>query len=133
MEKSEQPPTPFSRLPGEVMRPSPRKQILKKPRKTTVPGKKNKPSNKPFEERFPSRTTPAAESLASNVRAMRERLELTQVELARAVGTDQAAISLIETARSNPTLQMIEAIAEALQTSAPALLSRPTRRRTGKD
>jgi DNA-binding XRE family transcriptional regulator len=106
---------------------------LKKPRQTTAPLKKNKPTDKPFGKRFPSRASLAAKSLGSNVRTLREQLELTQAELARAVGTDQATISLIEIARANPTLRTIEALAEALQASAPDLLRKPTRRGAGND
>jgi DNA-binding XRE family transcriptional regulator len=103
---------------------------LTKTRKTTAPRKKKKPTNKPFGRRFPPRASPAAKALATNVRRLREQLELTQGELAKATETDQAAISLIEIARSNPTLRLIETIAQALHTTAAALLSKPVRRRT---
>jgi ribosome-binding protein aMBF1 (putative translation factor) len=103
---------------------------LKKTRKTTAPGKAKAPTNKPFEERFPPNTSPVAKALAFNVRRMRERLELSQAELAEAAKTGQAAIGLVELGRSNPTLHMIESIAEALGTTSAALLSisKPVRR-----
>jgi transcriptional regulator with XRE-family HTH domain len=46
------------------------------------------------------------------VRRMSEQLELSQAELAEAVKTAQAATGLVELGRSNPTLHMIESIAE---------------------
>ena len=98
---------------------------MKKPRKTAASGKKakhEKPSNAPFARRFPPRDSEAAGALAENVRHLRIRKELSQGELGRAVGSDQAAISLIEVARSNPTLLMIEAIARVLDTTAADLL-----------
>jgi DNA-binding XRE family transcriptional regulator len=109
------------------------KQDVKKPRKATAPGKKKEPTNKPFGARFPARATPAAKALATNVRRLREQLELTQGALAKAVKVDQAAISLIELCRSNPTLHLIQAIAKALRTTSAALLSKPARRPTKPD
>jgi ribosome-binding protein aMBF1 (putative translation factor) len=101
---------------------------VKTTRKTTAPRKKKKPTNKPFARRFPPRVSPAAKSLATNVRRLREKLELSQAELAKVAETGQAMIGLIELGRSNPTLSMIEAVAKALKTTSAALLSGPVRR-----
>jgi transcriptional regulator with XRE-family HTH domain len=56
------------------------------------------------------------------VRRLREKLKLSQAALADKAKADQAAISLIELGRSNPTLKLIQAIAKALGTSCSALL-----------
>jgi ribosome-binding protein aMBF1 (putative translation factor) len=103
---------------------------LIKSRKAAPPRKK-KPTNKPFAARFPSRASAAAKALGANVRRLRKQLELSQLELVEKLGTDQAVISLIELGRSNPRLLMIEAVAEALRTTAAALLSKPARQRAG--
>jgi ribosome-binding protein aMBF1 (putative translation factor) len=98
---------------------------LQMPRKTAATiktKKKDKPTNAPFARRFPARDFAAAEALAANVRRLRTQHELSQGELGAAVGSDQAAISLIEGARSNPTLRMIESIAKELDTTAAELL-----------
>jgi ribosome-binding protein aMBF1 (putative translation factor) len=104
---------------------------LKKTRTTSAPAAKkaNKapkpPTNKPFAERFPPSASPAAKALAANVRRLREELGLSQAKLADKanVKAGQAAIGLLELARSNPTLSMIEALARALKTTSAALLS----------
>jgi transcriptional regulator with XRE-family HTH domain len=63
------------------------------------------------------------EALAANVRRIRLERQLSQDGLAALIdGVDQRAISLIENSRSNPTLVMIEAIAEALETTVVDLL-----------
>jgi transcriptional regulator with XRE-family HTH domain len=76
-----------------------------------------------FEERFPLRESAALQTLAANVRRIRLEKELSQGSLASLItGVDQRAISLIENSRSNPTLTMIEAIAEALEVTVLELL-----------
>jgi DNA-binding XRE family transcriptional regulator len=110
----------------------------KKSVEKSAPRKRKKKTNKPFAKRFRERTWPAAKVLAENVRRARAGLDLTQGELAgRIAKADQATIGLIEKARSNPTLRMIEAIAVALDTTPSDLLrprkirSRKTKPRTG--
>jgi DNA-binding XRE family transcriptional regulator len=51
--------------------------------------------------------------------ASERSLGLSQADLAEAIGTDQAAVGLIETRRSNPTLRTIENIARVLRTTVP--------------
>jgi ribosome-binding protein aMBF1 (putative translation factor) len=105
------------------------------PRKTAAPNKtklkEKEPTNAPFAERFPARDFEAAEALAENVRRLRVQRELSQGKLGEAVGSDQAAISLIESARSNPTLKMIESIARKLDTTAAELLRKRRPRGNG--
>jgi ribosome-binding protein aMBF1 (putative translation factor) len=96
------------------------KQPPKKPRKTA---KAKKVTNKPFGARFPERQSVAARNLATNVKRLREMHCLSQQDLAKVLKTEQAAISLIETARANPTLLMIEQIAAALRVTAGELLT----------
>jgi DNA-binding XRE family transcriptional regulator len=109
---------------------------LKKPRKTEAKRKTNakpddnKPTNKPFAQRFPARASVAAKALGSNVRRLRTELELNQADLAKAIRTDQSTISLIELERGNPTLLTIEKLAKVLHTTVSELLSKPPRGRT---
>lgn len=92
-------------------------------------GKTKKPTNKKFAKRFPKTRSSVAETLRENVRRLRKDLELSQSDLAKAIGTDQAAIGLIELSRANPTLLTIEKIAQVLQTTAVDLLTKHNRRR----
>jgi transcriptional regulator with XRE-family HTH domain len=62
------------------------------------------------------------EALAANVRRIRLDRELSQDKLASLVQVDQTAISLIENSRSNPTVAMLEAIAEALEVTVIELI-----------
>jgi DNA-binding XRE family transcriptional regulator len=77
-----------------------------------------------FERRFPPRESPAAQALAANVVRMRKHKGWTQAQLASESGIEQAAVSLIENARANPTLRMLEDISAALG-STPADLFFP--------
>ncbi|MFX8848501.1 helix-turn-helix transcriptional regulator, partial [Acinetobacter baumannii] len=56
----------------------------------------------------------AAKLLAANVRRLRKERDWTQGDLAAEADVEQVAISLIESARANPTLLVIEDIARAL-------------------
>jgi transcriptional regulator with XRE-family HTH domain len=75
-----------------------------------------------FEERFPTRASPTLSALAANVRRIRLERDLSQDKLASLVQVDQTAISLIENSRSNPTVTMLEAIAEALEVTVIELI-----------
>jgi transcriptional regulator with XRE-family HTH domain len=59
------------------------------------------------------------------VRAARERRAITQVELARTVGSSQAALSRIECGQQEPSLVLAVAIAEALGTTYGRLFHLP--------
>jgi transcriptional regulator with XRE-family HTH domain len=67
-----------------------------------------------FEKRFPARDSQIAKALARNVVRLRKDRGWTQDELAAKLGIEQMAVSLIENARSNPTLEALEAIATCL-------------------
>jgi len=67
-----------------------------------------------FGERFPARDTQVAKALARVVRRLRREKGWTQDELAAKVGVEQMAISLIENARANPTLETLESLAKSL-------------------
>ncbi|MET4489771.1 helix-turn-helix transcriptional regulator [Bradyrhizobium sp. LA7.1] len=64
-----------------------------------------------FDERFPARNSQIARALARNVVRLRKDRGWTQDELAAKLGIEQMAVSLIENARANPTLEALEAIA----------------------
>jgi ribosome-binding protein aMBF1 (putative translation factor) len=102
----------------------------KKARKASPKSGNKKPTNKKFKKRFSVLQSRAVATLGKNVRRLREGLELSQAQLAGAIGTDQAAIGLIELARANPTLLTLEALAKALDTTVADLLTRPPRSRT---
>jgi ribosome-binding protein aMBF1 (putative translation factor) len=80
---------------------------------------------------FPPATSRQPKRSHDNVRRLRTQHDLSQGELAAAMGSDQAAISLIEGARSNPTLRMIESIARELDTTAADLLRKRRPRGNG--
>jgi DNA-binding XRE family transcriptional regulator len=82
-----------------------------------------------FAKRFPARSSPAVTALAANVRRLRIAKEWSQDRLAEAIGVEQNAISLIENGRSNPTLMVIEAIADALDADAKDLFEVAARNR----
>ena len=67
-----------------------------------------------FGRRFRKREASAVKLLASNVRRLRQAKGWTQDDLAAAIKVEQGVISLIENKRSNPTLLMLDAIAETL-------------------
>ena len=87
-------------------------------------------TNKPFAERFKEGRLSTAEILGENVKRLRTGLELTQADLARAIGADQSSVGLIELARANPTLMTIESLARALRTTVPELFGGSARRKT---
>jgi transcriptional regulator with XRE-family HTH domain len=67
-----------------------------------------------FGKRFPARDSAVTKALAVNVKRLRAERGLTQDGLAVAVELEQAAISMIENGRANPTLLNLESIAVAL-------------------
>ncbi|MCG6205844.1 helix-turn-helix transcriptional regulator [Rhodopseudomonas sp. HC1] len=67
-----------------------------------------------FGRRFPQRESIAVELLAMNMRRLRLAKGWSQDQLAAALEVEQGVISLIENRRANPTLLMLEAIADAL-------------------
>ena len=86
-----------------------------------------------FGERFPARDTVVSKALAANVRRLRRGRGWTQDDLAAETRVEQAAISLIENGRANPTLLMLEAIARALDVGFVELFAAPVRQRRARD
>jgi transcriptional regulator with XRE-family HTH domain len=64
--------------------------------------------------------------LASTLKELRERKQLTQKRLASLAGVTQATISELENGKANPTLDVIVKIAAALQFPPNALLGAGT-------
>jgi len=86
-----------------------------------------------FGERFPARDSAVSKALALNVRRLRKERGWTQDDLAAETKVEQAAISLIENGRANPTLLMLESIARALDVAFIELFAAPARQRRPKD
>lgn len=63
--------------------------------------------------------------LPDRLRAIRQRRDLTQAELAEKVGVFQTAISQFEQGRAQPSIETLYRIAEALGVSAAELLENP--------
>ena len=61
--------------------------------------------------------------LASNIKARRKDLGLTQEKLAELVNTAPTYIAMIEAERRTPSFKMIERLAKALKIEAPQLFS----------
>jgi len=80
-----------------------------------------------FDKRFPPRNSAVSDALASNVRRLRKERDWTQGELGAEADVEQTAISLIENGRANPTLLMLENIAEALGVGFDELFKIPAR------
>ncbi len=66
--------------------------------------------------------------LARNVRRLRKKRKWTQDGLAIAAGIEQMAVSLIENRRSNPTVEVLEKIAGALDIRFVELFQPQSRR-----
>jgi transcriptional regulator with XRE-family HTH domain len=86
-----------------------------------------------FGKRFPARNSAVSKALAANVRRLRKERGWTQDDLAAETRVEQAAISLIENGRANPTLLMLESIAKALDVAFVELFAAPARQRRPKD
>lgn len=86
-----------------------------------------------FGKRFPARNSAVSRTLAANVRRLRKERGWTQDELAAATEVEQAAISLIENNRANPTILMVENIARGLGVHFVELFAPPARQRRTKE
>jgi transcriptional regulator with XRE-family HTH domain len=71
--------------------------------------------SKGFGDRFPVRDSEVLGALARNVQRLRKKRKWTQHHLAAAAEIEQMAVSLIENRRSNPTVEVLEKIAGALE------------------
>ncbi len=67
-------------------------------------------------------STSLSKNFASNVRARRKALKLSQQELADAANIDRTYASQIERAIANPSLMVVESIAKALNVNPVELL-----------
>jgi transcriptional regulator with XRE-family HTH domain len=63
--------------------------------------------------------------LAANLRRLRIARRLSLSELARATGMSKATLSSVESGRSNPTIETLAALANALRVSLGELLEEP--------
>ncbi len=63
--------------------------------------------------------------LAENVKRLRKNISWSQEELAHQAGIDRSYMGMIENAKSNCTLEMLERIAGALQVEPIRLLENP--------
>jgi transcriptional regulator with XRE-family HTH domain len=86
-----------------------------------------------FGKRFPTRNSAVSRTLAANVRRLRKERGWTQDDLAAVTKLEQAAISLIENNRANPTIMMIENIARGLGVHFIELFGSPARRRRARE
>ncbi|MET4278817.1 MULTISPECIES: helix-turn-helix transcriptional regulator [unclassified Bradyrhizobium] len=86
---------------------------------------KKKPTNKEFRKRFPARDSAAVRSLAANLRRLRKARDWSQDQLAAELEIEQNAVSLLENSRSNPTLLLVEQIAELFGVPVSELLVTP--------
>ena len=66
-----------------------------------------------------------AGNLAANLRYIRERRGLTQVQVAKLAGLPRSTVSQVETGAGNPTLAVLVSLARALGVSIEELLSAP--------
>lgn len=58
-----------------------------------------------------------AKKLGENLKKIRNRENITQIEIASILGVDRSFISNIENGKNNPTLSTITSLAEALKVS----------------
>ena len=63
-----------------------------------------------------------AKKLGENLKKMRIKKDISQIELARLLGVDRSFVSNIENGKNNPTLSTITSLAKALEVSTNELL-----------
>lgn len=63
-------------------------------------------------------------SLGENISRLRHKKGISQVELAKQIGTSFPRISEIESGKGNPTVRTLEKIAQALSTTPSKLLEK---------
>lgn len=66
-----------------------------------------------------------ARNLGANCRARRAKLGISQAELSERTGVAASHLSYIENGRANPTLEIVQLLANGLGCSALDLLSEP--------
>ena len=68
---------------------------------------------------------PMTEALAYNIRLLRVKRGMSQIVLAVEAGTTPATISAIENREGNPTLDILQRLADALSVEVAALFAKP--------
>ena len=69
---------------------------------------------------------PATEALVYNIRVLRaKRKNMSQIVLAVEANTTPATISAIENSEGNPTLEILQRLADALGVEVAALFAKP--------
>jgi transcriptional regulator with XRE-family HTH domain len=68
---------------------------------------------------------PMTEALAYNIRLLRVKRGMSQIVLAVEAGTTPATISAIENREGNPTLEILQRLADALGGEVAALFAKP--------
>ncbi len=63
-----------------------------------------------------------AKKLGENLKKIRTKKDISQIELARILGVDRSFVSNIENGKNNPTLSTITSLAKALGVSTNELL-----------
>ncbi len=63
-----------------------------------------------------------AKKLGENLKKLRIKKDISQIELARILGVDRSFVSNVENGKNNPTLSTLRKIARALGVSTSGLL-----------
>jgi transcriptional regulator with XRE-family HTH domain len=63
-----------------------------------------------------------AKKLGENLKKLRIKKDISQIELARILGVDRSFVSNVENGKNNPTLSTLRKIASALGVSTSELL-----------
>jgi transcriptional regulator with XRE-family HTH domain len=63
-------------------------------------------------------------TISQRISQLRKELKMTQEELAFKIGTSQRQVSFYETGKNEPTANVLNALADALNTTADYLLGR---------
>lgn len=67
----------------------------------------------------------ACGNMAKNLTTLRKKKGISQLQLAKLTGTTRATITLIESGKSNPTLEILLKISQGLKISIEELISNP--------
>ena len=62
-----------------------------------------------------------SKKLGKNLKMIRTRKSITQIEIANILGADRSFVSNIENGKNNPTLSTISSLAKALEVSVDEL------------
>ncbi len=73
----------------------------------------------------PAKIHPATDALGYNIKVLRAMRDLSQVALAAEADTSPSTISGIENRDGNPTLDILQRLADALGVEVAALFTKP--------